>query len=53
MKKIWLLFGAILAVLVFALIGKTILQPRQNSVGIDIGQAAPNIPITLVDGTNR
>ena len=52
MKKIWLLFGAILVVLAFALFGKTMLQPRQDSVGIDIGQSAPNIPITLVNGTN-
>ncbi len=41
MKKIWLLFGAILAVLAFALFGKTTLQPRQDSVGIKIGQSAP------------
>lgn len=42
MKKIWLLFGAILAVLAFALFGKTMLQPHRDSVGIDIGQSAPN-----------
>ena len=52
MKKIWLLFVAILAVLVFALFVKTILQPLQDSVGIDIGQAAPNIHVTLANGTN-
>ena len=39
MKKIWLLFGAIFVVLAFALLGETMLQARQNSVGIDIGQA--------------
>lgn len=52
MKKIWLLFGAIFVVLAFALFSETMLQPRQNGVGISIGQDAPNIPVKLVNGTN-
>ncbi len=56
MKKMWILFGACgvcLGILIFAILGGlSVLSSHVSNVGLGINETAPNIPITLTNGTN-